>query len=243
MSSKYLGRQFDIHTGGVDHLTVHHTNEIAQSECAFEVHPWVRVWMHEEFMDFRGEKMSKSLGNIYLLEDLVQAGYPPLAFRYFFLQAHYRKQQTFTDDAMDAAATGYRRLLASAIEVRDAGGEADPVQVAPYRARFRDAVRDDLNAPQALAVASEVARSDELPPAARRSLLLEFDQWLGLDLATATLPEEEPESDPRIDALLARREEARRGRDWAEADRIRDALAAEGVLIEDTPEGPRWRRR
>ena len=113
----------------------------------------------------------------------------------------------------------------------------------PHRARFREAVRDDLNAPQALAVASEVARDKGLSPADRRTLLLGFDEWLGLDLATATLPEEELESDPRIDGLVARREEARAGKDWAEADRIRDALVAEGVVIHDTPEGPRWRRQ
>jgi cysteinyl-tRNA synthetase len=243
MSSKYLGQQFDIHTGGIDHLTVHHTNEIAQSECAFEVHPWVQVWMHEEWLDFRGQKMSKSLGNVYLLDDLVEDGYPPLAFRYFFLQAHYRKQQTFNDEAIQAAARGYRRLLASAVEVRDAGGDADPQLVAPHRARFRDAVRDDLNAPQALAVASEVARDKEISPADRRTLLFEFDEWLGLDLATAHLPEEEQESDPRVDALVARREAARARKDWVEADRLREALAAEGVAVEDTPEGPRWRRR
>jgi cysteinyl-tRNA synthetase len=199
--------------------------------------------MHEEWLDFRGQKMSKSLGNVYLLDDLVEEGHAPLAFRYFFLQAHYRKQQTFTDDAMGAAATGYRRLLASAVEVRNAEGDADPERVAPHRARFRDAVRDDLNAPQALAVASEVVRDRALSPADRRALLLEFDEWLGLDLGTASLPEAEPESDPRIDALVESREEARSKKDWAEADRIREALAAEGVVIEDTPGGPRWRRR
>ena len=243
MSSKYLGQQFDIHTGGIDHLTVHHTNEIAQSECAFGVHPWVQVWMHNEWLDFRGQKMSKSLGNVYLLDDLVADGHPALAFRYFFLQAHYRKQQTFNDDAMESAARGYRRLLASAIEVREAEGEADPRLVEPHRARFRDAVRDDLNGPQALAVASEVARDRGLSAVDRHTLLLEFDEWLGLDLATATLPEDAQESDPHVDALVAKREDARANRDWAEADRIRDALVAEGVVIEDTPEGPRWRRK
>ena len=243
MSSKYLGQQFDIHTGGIDHLTVHHTNEIAQSECALGVHPWVQVWMHNEWLDFQGQKMSKSLGNVYLLDDLMADGHPPLAFRYFFLQAHYRKQQTFNDDAVEAAATGYRRLLASAIEVREAEGEADSALVEPHRARFRAAVRDDLNGPQALAVASEVARDSGLSAADRRTLLLEFDEWLGLDLGSATLPEAAQESDPRIDDLVAKREEARRRRDWAEADRIRDALVTEGVVIEDTPEGPRWRRR
>jgi cysteinyl-tRNA synthetase len=243
MSSKYLGEQFDIHTGGIDHLTVHHTNEIAQSECALGVHPWVQVWMHNEWLDFQGQKMSKSLGNVHLLDDLLADGHSPLAFRYFFLQAHYRKQQTFNDDAMESAATGYRRLLASAVEVRDAEGEADPEVVEPHRARFRAAVRDDLNGPQALAVASEVARDSELSAADRRTLLLEFDEWLGLDLGSATLPEAAQESDPRIDDLVAKREEARARRDWAEADRIREALVAEGVVIEDTPEGPRWRRR
>jgi len=243
MSSKYLGQRFDIHTGGIDHLGVHHTNEIAQSECAFGVHPWVQVWMHNEWLDFGGQKMSKSLGNVYLLDDLVAEGHPPLAFRYFFLQAHYRKQQTFNEDAIRAAAQGYRRLLASAVMVREAEGDPDPESVAPHRVRFRDAVRDDLNAPQALAVASEVARDKGLSPADRRALLLEFDEWLGLDLATATLPEDERESDPRIDALVAKREEARASKNWAEADRIREALAAEDVVIEDTPEGPRWRRQ
>jgi cysteinyl-tRNA synthetase len=199
--------------------------------------------MHNEWLDFRGQKMSKSLGNVYLLDDVVADGHPPLAFRYFFLQAHYRKQQTFNDDAMEAAATGYRRLLASAVEVREAEGEADSELVEPHRARFRAAVRDDLNGPQALAVASEVARDSGLSAADRRTLLLEFDEWLGLDLGSATLPEAAQESDPRIDDLVAKREEARRRRDWAEADRIRDALVTEGVVIEDTPEGPRWRRR
>ncbi|MFQ5417132.1 MAG: class I tRNA ligase family protein, partial [Myxococcota bacterium] len=97
MSSEYLGRSFDIHTGGVDHIAVHHTNEIAQSECCFDVHPWVQTWLHNEFLDLRGEKMAKSVGNVVVLDDLVAAGHPPLAFRYFFLQAHYRQQQVFTE--------------------------------------------------------------------------------------------------------------------------------------------------
>ncbi len=243
MSTKYLGTRFDIHTGGVDHVKVHHTNEIAQSECALDVHPWVQVWMHEEFIDFRGEKMSKSKGNVYVLDDLVAQGYEPLAFRYFFLQAHYRKQQTFTDAAMEAAATGYRRLLGQSLEVKDASGDVDAERVEPWRARFREAVRDDLNAPRALAVATEAARDASLAPAERRTLLAEFDAWLALDLLTAELPQAASESDPRVDALLAEREAARRARNWAEADRIRDALAEEGIVIEDSPEGPRWRRK
>jgi cysteinyl-tRNA synthetase len=243
MSTKYLGARFDIHTGGVDHVKVHHTNEIAQSECALDVHPWVQVWMHEEFIDFRGEKMSKSKGNVYLLDDLVAQGYEPLAFRFFFLQAHYRKQQTFTDEAMAAAATGYRRLLGQSLALKEAREEADAERIEPWRVRFQAAVRDDLNAPRALAVATEVAREASLPPADRRALLEEFDRWLALDLLTAELPDAASERDPRIDALLAERETARAARNWAEADRIRDTLAAEGILIEDSPEGPRWRRK
>ncbi len=242
MSTKYLGERFDIHTGGVDHVKVHHTNEIAQSECALDVHPWVQVWMHEEFIDFRGQKMSKSKGNVYLLDDLVAQGHPPLAFRYFFLQAHYRKQQTFTDEAMEAAATGYRRLLGQSLAVKDAEGEADAARLAPWRERFRAAVRDDLNAPRALAVATEVAGEGGLSAAERRTLLAEFDAWLALDLLSAERPGAAAESDPRIDGLVAEREAARRARDWAEADRIRDLLAEEGIVIEDSPEGPRWRR-
>jgi cysteinyl-tRNA synthetase len=242
MSTRYLGRQFDIHTGGVDHLPVHHTNEVAQSETALDVHPWVNVWMHEEHVDFQGTKMSKSLGNILTLDDLVARGIRPLAYRYFLLQAHYRKQQSCTDEALEAADRGYRRLLLASAEARQAEGAPDAARVAPLSERFRAAVRDDLNAPRALAVAVEVLREPGLSAVDRRALLEEFDRWLGLDMLTAELPDAAQESDPRIDALVAQREDARARRDFAEADRIRDALARENVLIEDTPQGPRWRR-
>jgi cysteinyl-tRNA synthetase len=243
MSTKYLGAPFDIHTGGVDHIPVHHTNEIAQSECALDLHPWVRFWIHNEFYDLGGEKISKSKGHVLVLQDLVDRGFEPLAFRYFFLQGHYRQQQAFSMEAMEAAATGYRRLLGAAVEVRDVSGTADAGTLAPFRARFRESVRDDLNAPRALAVAWEVARSAELGPAERCALLLEFDAFLGLGLATEIPRSAAVESDPRIDALVAEREAARQRRDFAAADRVRDVLAAEGVVIEDTPAGPRWRRQ
>lgn len=242
MSSHYLGRQFDVHTGGIDHLTVHHTNEVAQSECALDVHPWVRFWMHNEWLLIQGEKMAKSRGNVALLDDLVAGGALPLSFRFFLLQAHYRKEQALTDEAMAAADRGYRRLLLQTLPLRGAVGEAAPARLAAARERFMDAVRDDLNAPRALAVAGEVARDEALSPAERRALLEAFDRFLGLDLLTAEPPEPPQEADPRIDALVAAREDARKRRDFAEADRIRDALAAEGVAIEDTPVGPRWRR-
>ena len=242
MSRKYLGHTFDIHTGGVDHIGVHHTNEIAQSECADDVHPWVRFWLHNEFLDFRGEKMAKATGNICVLDDLVERGIPPLAFRYFMLQAHYRQQQAFTDEAIASASTGYERLVTHAAEVRGASGDCVPSKLEPLLQRFRDAVRDDLNAPRALAVAWDVARSDNLTPAERWALLREFDSFLGLDLEHAAPRSQVTESDPRIDARVVQRQKARDDGDFAEADRIRDELAAEGISIEDTPEGPRWRR-
>ncbi len=243
MSVEYLGKNFDIHTGGVDHVPVHHTNEIAQSECAYDVHPWVNWWMHEEFIDFRGEKMSKSTGNICVLDDLVERGIEPLAYRYFFLQAHYRQQQTFTDEAIEAAATGYDRLLGQAAEIRGAGGEPDPARLGEYRRRFRDALRDDLNAPRALAVAWEVVRSRDLSGIERWSLLEEFDAVLGLDLAGAEPRTAASESDPRIDTRVAERQVARRDGRFGDADRIRDELATEGIVIEDTKDGVKWRYR
>ena len=243
MSVKYLGQNFDIHTGGVDHIAVHHTNEVAQSECALGIHPWVRTWMHSEFLDLKGEKISKSKGHTLSLGDLVARGVEPRAFRYFALQSHYRQQQTFTFDALESAATGYRRLLLQAMEVRDEGGEPDADRIAPRRERFRAAVRDDLNAPRALALAHEAAGDSELPRAERRTLISEFDAYLGLDLMSAVPREASGERDPRVDALVTEREAARRARDFARADEIRQTLEAEGVMIEDTAQGPRWRRR
>jgi len=242
MSVRYLGIQFDIHTGGIDHVPVHHTNEIAQSECGFDVHPWVRFWLHNEFLVFEHEKMAKSTGNVVLLDDLIAAGHDPLAFRYFFFQAHYRAQQSFTEKTLEAASTGYRRLLTHAAEAAGASGTADPAAVRPYAAAFREALRDDLNTPRALAVVWEVARSSALPGVAKRALFETFEPVLALGFATAGERMERVESDPRIDGLVAEREQARRNRDFATADRIRDELADAGIRIEDTPEGPRWSR-
>ena len=243
MSTKYLGATFDIHTGGVEHLPVHHTNEVAQSEVALGVHPWVQVWMHQDWLVFGAEKMAKSLGNVTVLADLIERGLLPLSLRFFFLQAHYRKQQGFSMEAIEAADRGYRRLLAQTAPARGASGPADPERCAPWRERFRAAVRDDLNAPRAIALAIEMLRDAALGPAEQRALLGEFDGFLGLGLLTAELPAETQESDPRIDALVAEREAARKRRDFRESDRIRDALAAEGIAIEDTPGGARWRRK
>jgi len=254
MSTRYLGEQFDIHTGGVEHLPVHHSNELAQSETALGVHPWVQFWMHHDWIVFGGEKLSKSRGGAPLLQDLQRAGVPPLAYRYFLLQAHYRKQQHWGPEAIEAAARGYRRLLAQSQPLRAARGDAAAAaeaRLAPWREDFRAAVRDDLNAPRALALAARAAREESLSAAERCALLEEFDRWLGLDLLAAPAAPTGPAAldagaaaeAAQIEARLAEREAARKRRDFAAADRIRDELAAGGIVIEDTPAGPVWRRR
>lgn len=261
MSVRYLGTRFDIHTGGIDLATVHHTNEVAQSECGFGVHPWVNFWMHNEYLVLGGDdvegdsgaasgagagagaKMSKSKGNVKTLSDLVARGLDPLAFRYFFLQAHYRQQQAFSLGALEAAATGYRRLRTIAAALESVEGEGSAEAQAPFRGRFREALADDLNAPRALAVVWDVARSESLSDADRRDLLRSFEPVLGLRLGEPLEEAAEAwEEDPRIDGLLAERQAARAAKDWARADRIRDTLTAEGIEIVDTPDGPRWRR-
>lgn len=244
MATKYLGQQFDIHTGGIDHVRVHHTNEVAQSECALDVHPWVGTWLHNEFLDLGGEKISKSKGHVLTVDSLVERGIDPLAYRYFFLQAHYRQKQAFTFEAVEAAGTALRRLVGHAVAAREAGGVPDWDVVGPWSRRFWAALADDLNAPQALAVVWEAVRSDALSPADRWAFLLDADRALGFGLADAEAPDVDASgSDPRIDALVAERSAARAARDWDRSDRIRDELAAEGVELVDTPAGTTWRRR
>ena len=240
MSSKYLGVPFDIHTGGIDHLPVHHPNEIAQSEHAFNVRPWVRIWMHEEWWLLDGEKIAKSKGHTWNLDHLGEAGIEPPALRLFFLNAHYRQKQAVTDEALQGAQSSFERLRRHAEELRDAEDRTGSPRTPELRGRFRQAVLDDLNGPQALAVLWEVVRSSELGGAEKWELVCEFDDVLGLGLAEARVAE--LELDAEIEGLVREREEARVARDFARADRIRDELRARGILLEDTAQGVRWRR-
>jgi cysteinyl-tRNA synthetase len=241
MGRKYLGDTFDIHTGGVDHIPVHHENEIAQSEALLGK-PAVNYWVHGEFMMVNNGKMSKSLGNAYTVSDLEKKGFNPLAFRYFCLNAHYRNKINFTWDAMQAAQVAYDRLLEGALVQKQGTDEIEPRVVADFQKEFDEAVTDDLNIPKALGVVWNVVRYGKKSKTLY-ALLVEMDRILGLGIAEAEHKKEEAEDlDPQIQELVDRRQQARKDKNWKLSDEIRDQLKAMGIVLEDTPQGVKWKR-
>jgi cysteinyl-tRNA synthetase len=230
MSAKYLGTFFDIHCGGEDHIPVHHTNEIAQTEACHGTR-LANFWMHGHFLLFEQAKMAKSAGEFLRMQTLVDRGYDPLAYRYFCMGAHYRAKLSFTWEALDAAATALQRLRKTAHELGQAG-EADPI----YADRFKEQINEDLNMPRALAVLWELVKED-LSPATKKATLLQFDRVLGLRLAD--WQPEEAVIPPEIMALVEERERARSAKQWKDADGLRERLRQAGYEIEDTPKGPR----
>ncbi len=248
MSMKYLGETFDIHTGGVDNIFPHHENEIAQSEAATGK-PFVRHWLHCEHLLVDGEKMSKSKGNFYRLVDLIDKGLDPRAIRYFLLSGHYRKQLNFTLEGVSQAASALTRLddFTDRIARGEAGREGDLLaRVAHARARFDAALDEDLNTAEALAAGFDLLREANAAfdrgegSAAERGGLAAF--YEDLRYVFGIRPRSDA-IDADIEGLIARREEARRAKDWAAADRLRDDLLARGIVLEDTPQGVRWKRR
>ncbi len=244
MGLKYLGEYIDIHTGGVDHIPVHHENEIAQS-CGYLGHAAVDFWMHGEFMNVDGGKMSKSLKNCYTLAELAERGYDPLDFRYLCLNAHYRQKLNFTFEGMDSAKKSLANLRAATAKHKGAEGEVPPQKLDAFRRRFREAVDDDLNIPKALGIVWEMARSKPAS-SAMYDLILESDAILALDLDRAPVVPEAPKSveeegDPEILAQIALRAEAKKAKNYAEADRIRAALAEKGIVLIDTPNGTTYK--
>jgi cysteinyl-tRNA synthetase len=234
MSRKYLGQPFDIHCGGIDHIPIHHENEIAQSEAAYGV-PLANYWLHNEFLLVDGQKMSKSLGNVYTVTDLVLKGFNPLALRFLFLGTHYRQKQNFTWEAIQSAQNALNKLRATVREWQEPA-----VGCAEYEADFKEALEDDLNTPVALSVMWELVHSD-YPTNAKAESLLVMDRVLGLslhqDVATPlTIPAD-------IEKLVQQREEVRQQKKWKESDRIRDEIAKLGWLIEDTASGTKVRKR
>jgi cysteinyl-tRNA synthetase len=232
MSEKYLGIPFDIHTGGVDHIPVHHTNEIAQTEAARKTN-LARWWLHGEFLDLKGEKMSKSAGGFIRLQDLVDQGFEPMAYRFMTYQAHYGRKLNFSEEGLAAAAAGLKRLheTFAALPAED-GVAADDAALA----RFRGALRDDLNAPQAVAAVWEVTRNEALDPKVRRATLLAMNAVLPLGLE-AVPPAMDDGPPAEVLALLDQRNAARKARDFQAADRLRDEIGARGYEIRDSAQG------
>jgi cysteinyl-tRNA synthetase len=250
MSMKYLGESFDIHAGGIDHVPVHHTNEIAQSEAATGK-KWVNYWMHAEFLILDKGKMSKSKGGFITLQSLVDAGFDPLDYRFFCLGGHYRSQLTFSWEAMEQAKASRKALVDRILDLRDkAAGQAIPAisalgkAAAERLARFDDALADDLAAPRALAELWQLVRDPETPAADALAAALEMDGVLGLGLAAARREEASVDAETvgRIEALVAARAAAKKAKNWAEADAIRGQLKEMGIALEDSPSGTTWKK-
>lgn len=249
MSMKYLGESFDIHAGGIDHIPVHHTNEIAQSEAATGK-PWVRYWLHAEFLVMDKGKMSKSKGDFLTLERLVEAGYHPLDYRYFCLGGHYRSQLSFSWEGMDQAKASRKSLTDKILEAKDAAGEGPLPSVGELGeaaknrlAGFDAALSEDLSAPRALAELWQLAKDPAIPPREVLAAAYDMDTVLKLGLAEARRKESglAPERIAEIEAQVSARAMAKKAKDWAAADRIRNKLKEEGVILEDSPSGTTWK--
>jgi len=244
MSSKYLGEQFDIHTGGEDHIPIHHTNEIAQSETAFGKKPWVNYWLHGAFLTFKGEKISKSKGGLYTVSELEKQGFEPLSYRYFCLGTHYRKPLAFSLKALEGAQHSYHNLKNKILELLEDEKdktESSEVRIREIEEEFNKEVNDDLNMPKALAVLWSLLKEERISSKDKYRLAVRFDEVFGLRLKE--LKREEKKISHGIEHLISEREKARKDKDWAKADEIRDKLSKEGIIIEDTPEGPRWKKK
>jgi len=234
MSEKYLGPFFDIHCGGEDHIPVHHTNEIAQTEACHGTR-LANFWMHGYFLQLEDAKMAKSTGEFLRVQTLIDRGIDPLAYRMLCLGAHYRTKLNFTWESLEGAATALQRLRTTMHE-----WEASGVIDENYRRRFLEQINDDLNMPRALAVTWELVKS-EVPSAAKKATLFEFDRVLGLRLADWQ-PKQETVSN-EIMMLVEQRRLARSEKRWKDSDALRDQIKAAGWEIEDTPQGPKLRRQ
>lgn len=238
MCMKYLGETIDIHTGGVDHIAVHHENEIAQSE-ATTGKQFVRYWFHNDFLLVDGQKMSKSLGNFYTIDDIKKRGIHPLSLRLLFLQTNYRQIMNFTWEALSSAQSAYVRLQKIVAELKEKSGQGDTKEeysneAKKLKASFTDAISNNLQTPQAMAILWEIAKSN-LTDKEKLRLILEIDEVLGLNLKSAkpiivVIPEE-------IKKLAQEREDARRAKNFNKSDGLRKAIEEKGYDIEDTSKG------
>ena len=241
MSMKYLGEHFDIHCGGIDHIPVHHTNEIAQSEAATG-HKWVNYWLHAEWLLMGKDKMAKSAGNFTTLSTLLEHGFDPLDYRFFCLGAHYRTQLAFTWDALAAARAGRLGLQEKVVQLRaqaPAGPEEPTGAAARYVEDFESHAMDDLNMPRCLADLWGLLRDAGVSPAQKLGGAFRMDRILDLGLSEAR--EQEVVLDEETKGLVEEREKARKSRDFRKADEIRALLLAKGIEVQDSPKGPKLR--
>ncbi|MBR9678170.1 MAG: cysteine--tRNA ligase [Nanoarchaeota archaeon] len=235
MSIKYLGEQFDIHCGGEDHIKVHHTNEIAQSEAATGKKPWVRFWLHGAFLIMQKDKMSKSAGSFVKIQDLVDKGFDPLAYRYLCLTANYRSKLSFSWKVLENAQKSLNSFR-SKIKHLNELNELDKNNKRKYAKKFDERVNNDLDLPSALALAWSVVKAKDLGSKEKVELLLDFDQIFGLKLAESLKKDEAPK---KVLKLIKEREEARKKKDWVAADALRDKIKSLGWKVQDSREGPK----
>jgi len=258
ISLKHNGEYLDLHCGGVDNAFPHHTNEIAQSE-AYIGHPWCKQWMHVAHLNTSSGKMSKSKGEFLTVSLLEEKGYDPLAYRFFCLQSHYRKGLVFSWENLDNAATAFQKLIKRIAALKPEDGSVDEAVVAEYRKKFMEQVGNDLNTSMGVTALYDALKA-QTNDATRLAILADFDKVMSLSLlekAEAVRKEQaaqakaapaaggytvQGEGDPAIDAQVMARYEAKKAKNFAEADRIRDELKAQGIEITDVPGGAVWKR-
>lgn len=233
MSMKYLGNPFDIHTGGIDHIPIHHTNEIAQSEAATGK-KFVNYWLHNDFLTFKGEKVSKSKGGLYTISELEDLGYPALSYRYLCLQTKYRYQLDFSLENLDAAKSAFQRLKNKVLELKKMPIKANDL-TKEYNEQFTEAINDDLNTPRALQVVWKMLDDLDFDSKLKLRLLEKFDSILGLGVRS--FKEEKITIPAEVKSLLKKRESARAAKNWAESDILRNQIKELGFLVQDLPEG------
>lgn len=242
MAFATLGKQIDIHTGGIDHIATHHNGEIAQAEAATGKTPFVRYWMHNAFITIDGTRIGKSEGNAILLRQLRDRGFSPSVYRYWLLTGHYRSPMNFTFEALEGARTAFFRLKRFMLEEWPAEGGSVNER---YRHTFHEAINDDLDTPKVIALIWDMVKDASLTPADKAATIRHFDAVLGLSLAdrdtnTRSLKVIKVSDLPEVvQQLISERERARLAKDWGRADALRDEINLEGYLLEDTPAGPR----